>query len=70
MDIIEDSLVEGPEVFAIRMTLDPLPPRVVLINDSANVTIMDNDGKCIKVYKAGCHKTIFTLKNIPRIVYL
>ena len=43
--IIDDSLVEGPEVFAVRLILDPLFESIVLVNDRANITIMDNDGK-------------------------
>ena len=42
--IIEDSVVEDPEVFTITMTTDFLPVGVILVNDSANVTIVDNEG--------------------------
>ena len=54
VSINDDSLVEGSEVFTVMMTEDDYyysSPEFVLGIDSANVTIMDNDGKFYQIHK-------------------
>lgn len=40
---LEDSLVEGDETFSVSLT--SIDSAAVIVNDTASVTILDNDGK-------------------------
>lgn len=48
--ITNDSVSEPMEVFAVSLSfldLIPIPEGVAIMPDSANITIEDNDGKCM-----------------------
>ena len=45
IDVLDDPLVEGTETFIISGSVAP-PASFVTGRDTANVTILDNDGKC------------------------
>jgi len=44
IDVLDDPLIEGTETFTISGSVDP-PASFVPGRDTANVTILDNDGK-------------------------